>query len=283
MKKLILATLIMCLAISGANAELEPNNDCVTATPISVGDPMEASLSPAGDVDYFELVITDAGEYIFVTAPGVGQTGGDTELTIYASDCSTVLAYNDQGVSDYSYLFVNLNPGTYYVLVNEYYGDEIGAYVLSIIVPVANNTCDGAINLDGQQQFVVDTCVGYSDTYHPSSGTCTYHNATHGVDATYFVDLPTNGQIDVCIDGDIQVILYLVTDCSDIEGSCVAGSQDNNPACLSYSGGSGRYYLIVDSYSDGHDGTTSCTEITVTVDNLVPTDDTSFSTIKSLF
>ncbi len=283
MRKLILATLILGLAISGASAEVEPNGDCLTATPISVGDPMEASLSPAGDVDYFELVVTDAGDYIFITAPGVGQTGGDTELTLYASDCSTVLAYNDQGMSDYSYFSVNLNPGTYYVLVNEYYGDALGAYVLSINVPAVNNTCDGAINLDGQQQFVVDTCVGYMDTYYPLSGNCTQYDATHGLDATYFVDLPANGQIDVCIDGDIQLILYLVTDCSDVDGSCVAGSEAGNPACISYSGGSGRYYLIVDSYSDGHEGTSSCAEITVTVDNLVPTNDTSFSTIKSLF
>ncbi len=299
MKKLLLLTLILAVAATGAvakeaaplkpldsyphatrAAEVEPNDDCATATAITEGDPMEAAITPAGDLDYFEFVVTATNDFTFETFPGMGQSGGDTQMTLYADDCSTQLDYDDDGGTGlYSMFTITLGPGTYYAAVNEYGNNgEIGAYVLEISVPApppANDTCAGAINLDEMpQSFMVDTCDGYTNAYFDASS-CTNYSA-NGPDAIYYAVLPENGQIDVCIDGAFDLSLYLVTDCGDIAGSCVAGDDSGNPECISYTGGPGTYYLIVDGYS-------GCGEITVTIDNLVPTEETSFSTIKSLF
>lgn len=262
--------------------EVEPNDDCATATPLTPGDPMMAAINPAGEFDYFELVVTTAGSYTIFTAPG--DPTGDTQMYLFASDCTTQLAYNDDGGDGYYSMFVmTLAVGTYYVRVNEYGNNGTVNYVLTVNAPQpppVNDTCAGAINLDDMpQSFTVDLCAAvndYSPGVYPES--CTGYAAT-GPDVVYYAILPQGGQIDACINGTNDLALYLITDCSDPVGSCVAGDDSGNPECISWTHTgteSTVYYLIVDTYS-------GCGTVTVSIDNLVATEESSFSSIKSLY
>ncbi len=304
MKKLLLLALILGLAAGTALAldetlekpltpfqgdirasEAEPNGGCATANPITPGDPMLASISPVGDIDYFQLVVTTAGSYTCFTAPGVGQTGGDTQMYLYRDDCTTQVAYDDDGGDGaYSRFVVSLTVGTYYFKINEYGNNGlINAYVLSVQAPQpppVNDNCAGAINLDDMpQSFTVDLCPAvndYSPGVYPTS--CTGYPAT-GPDVVYYAILGEGGQIDACITGTPDLALYLITDCGDPVGSCVDGDDTGNPECISWTHPgteSTFYYLIVDTYS-------GCGTVTVSIDNLVAAEESSFSSIKSLY
>ena len=301
MKKLLLLTLILGLAAGAAFAkdevlekpltpfqgdiratETEPNNDCATANLIIPGDPMQAATSPAGDIDYFQLNVTIAGSYTCFTAPG--DASGDTQMYLYASNCTTQLAYDDDsGDGNFSRFVVTLAVGTYYFKINEYGNNAVVNYVLNVNAPQpppVNDTCAGAINLnDMPQTFTVDLCPAandYTPGVYPTS--CTGFAAT-GPDVVYYAILGEGGQIDACINGSNDLSLYLITDCGDPVASCVDGDDSGNPECITWTHTgteSTFYYLIVDSYS-------GCGVVTVTIDQLVGTEESSFSSIKSLY
>ncbi len=314
MKKLILLTLILAVAATGALAKEKVEYTCsdlviltnesgdreggdtfATATPI-LSLPYSDTGSTYFYYDDYDVACTwpsSAPDVVYWFMPEYDMAinadlcGSSYDTKLYIVDSSgNVVACNDDSCPGYmSELFaVALTGGESYYIVVDGYGFSGGEYVLNVeevvvVPPPANDTCDGAINLDEMgQSFVVDTCAGYTNAYFDASG-CTGFSA-NGADAVYYAVLPAGGQIDVCIDpvDSLDLSLYLVTDCNDIAGSCVAGDDSGNPECISYTGGPGTYYLIVDAFS-----TDACGEITVTVDNLVPTEETSFSAIKSLF
>ncbi|MBN2170450.1 MAG: hypothetical protein JW819_03900 [Candidatus Krumholzibacteriota bacterium] len=305
MKKLMIAILMLSLAVGVALAktppekplvpfqgeiratEVEPNDDCGTATVVLAGDPMLASINPIGDVDWFEFTIAEDGCYNFETAPGEGQSGGDTQMHLYADDCVTEVAYDDDGGEGlYSMFQVNLTAGTYFVYVNEYGNNGvIDAYVLTVDPcpePPENDTCEGAILLpEGDSFYQVDLCAATND-YSPLSGGCTGYTA-NGPDVVYYVDLLPGGTISACENPTggayIDLAIYLITDCENVDATCVAGDDSGNPECIDYASvDGGRYYLIVDTYSGCGD-----VDITVNVFNSTPVQSSSWSTVKALY
>ncbi len=311
MKKLLLLTLILAVAATGAIAKEKVEYTCSTlvvkneapgrqggediGTAVAIaGLPFTGVGTTAGFADDYDVACSwtaTAPEVVYSFSPAVDTTidadlcssAYDTKLYI-ADSALNVLACNDDSCPGYmSELFDVFLPGgdTYYIFVDGY-GSSSGAYELNITEDITipapdNDVCAGAINLDGQYQFVVDTCDGYTNQYSPGSGGCTGYSA-NGADAVYFAVLPEGGRIDVSIAADFDASLYLITDCGDPVGSCVAGD-DQYPGgaeAISYTGGPGTYYLIVDGYS-------GCGPVTVTMDNLVPTEDTNLSTIKSMY
>ncbi len=141
-----------------------------------------------------------------------------------------------------------------------------------------NDTCDGAIRLLSMPtSFSVNLCSAVHD-YSPSIGGCTGFDALDR-DVTYWAALPIGGRIAVCVANtpDTDLSIYLVTDCGDIDGTCVAGSDSGDPECIDYTAVVPNiYYLIVDSY-DG------CGDVTVTVSELTPTGAASFSAVKARY
>lgn len=113
--------------------EVEPNDDCTTATPLTLGDPMAAAITPEGDTDWYEFQASSGDCITFETAPGENQVGGDTVLFLFASDCATQVATNDDGGEGlYSLLeYEFTDSGTYYIQIIEYGNNGvIDAYVL---------------------------------------------------------------------------------------------------------------------------------------------------------
>ena len=263
-------------------AEVEPNDDYMTANPLVVGDDMAAAIDPAGEMDFFAFTGTAGMEVVFETLAG---DIGDTKMSVYDVDGVTELAYNDDGGEGYYSLITFVVPadGTYYVQVIGYGATYSGTYILTAAeadppCPTPeNNTCEGALVLPMATTFTVSNC-GATNDYSPTNG-CTGWDA-NGLDIVYYVDLVEDQQFTVSVDATWDISIYLLTDCADME-SCVIGSDGGNPEGFVFDTGvnPGRYFLVLDGYSSsGIEG-----DFEVTVDGVVATEPSSFGSIKSMY
>jgi hypothetical protein len=96
----------------------------------------------------------------------------------------------------------------------------------------------------------------YSNNYDPGTGGCSSGYPEGGNDATYVVDLQVGDVVDMTYTQlNLDAAFYLVTDCSNVPGSCVAGADDTvtgQPETIHYVvPATGTYYLILDSYTTG--------------------------------
>lgn len=265
--------------------ENEPNDDCTMADYITAGDNYSAAIDPAGDQDWFEVFYPTGGVVIFETLPG---DVNDTKMYLFADDCTTQLAYNDDGGQGYySKIEYNLDANTtYYVQVVGYGSTTQGTYFLTMTAgdppspAPENDTCEGALPLPFGD-FTFDN-AGANDTYSAPSGGCTGYTS-HGIDVVYYVDLVENQQLEVTAESTYDTSLYLVSDCADIENTCVAGSDNyGEPEYFIFDAGTnpGRYYVIFDGYSSV--GTEGVWTVSVPT-GVVATDETSWDGLKSMY
>jgi hypothetical protein len=270
--------------------EVEPNDTCADASTngsvIAVGDNCSAAIDIEGDLDYFEVTVPADGTFKFETVPG---DAGDTKMWLYADDCVTELAYNDDGGDGFFSLFeVPLTAGTtYYVLVTHYSATGLGSYFLTldeviVVPPPANDVCEGAIDLQEQSlaAFDVDLSVGYTNASAMGTGGCTGYS-TNGQDAFYKIFLYQGDVFTATEDGECDMALYLFTDCADPLASCVVGSDNccsgaQEVVTLTVEA-DGWYYLGVDAYSS------SACPVTVTIAEPVGADDANWGSVKSMF
>jgi len=258
--------------------EVEPNDDCTTANALTVGDPMNGAIV-AGEQDWFEVNLLTGDCFSFETHAG---DIGDTKLYVYDTDCVTELEYNDDGGEGYYSLIEFTAPadGAYYVVVTGYGATTAGTYILTMDACPEPPNCDDAIDLvvQGLGQFTIDLCAQPS-VWTGEYGDCTGY-ADNGNEAVYKIYLLTGDHFFVTEDGTHDMSMYLVTDCADIIGSCVAGSDNccsGAQEIIDYTAAAdGWYYLFVDGYS-------GCSEVTVTIDNPIPRDDATWGSVKSLY
>jgi hypothetical protein len=266
--------------------ETEPNDSCGTANgPIGIGESYGGAISPADDADWYRFEAS-AGQCVrFQTHEVAGQDFVDTIIGLFANDCTTVLADDDDsGANYYSLLDYEFQAsGTYYLAVIGYDEFETGFYTLSASTcpaPGPNDICENAIDLRVQalQVFDVDLC-SYNHDYSPASDQCTGYQAL-GADAVYKVHLSGGERLLVTESGIHDMVLYLVTDCSAIDQTCLAGADEGlegTSEVLDYTAVSeGWFYLIVDGY-------TGCGEVTVTIGSPLGVESRSWGSIKSQY
>ncbi|MCP4549934.1 MAG: hypothetical protein GY835_26045 [bacterium] len=308
MKKLMLLVLTLALCISctalakpalekpvqpfdnpSRAAEAEDNGTIASANPFTVGDPMSAAIDPAGDIDFFAITGTSGDCVILETHAGDGTDVEDTKLYVYDAAENELADDDDGGEGYYSMLeFEFPADGTYYIKVIGYNATSYqGTYVLTGTacpeppeVYPGGETCAEAANLNDKTVFSLNLC-DYTNDYDPTGDGCTGWGAM-GPDAVYYVILPAGGTVDVCVTqiaGYTDLSLYLLSDCGDPLNACVAGDDSGNPECITYeSVEGGTYYLIVDTYSSCGGG-----EVLVTINSMVAAEESSFSTLKSLY
>lgn len=262
-------------------AEVEPNDDCASANAFT--ETMDGEIV-AGDQDWYEFNATAGTTVTFETGVQADEPSMDTKLYLYADDCTTELAYNDDGGEGYFSLITYTFDAdqTVYVVVTGYGASTTGFYSLTQFIPdppPANDTCEGAIDLaGGPLYFEVDLCE-YTNQYSPASGGCTGYTA-NGSDAVYMAELSAGDEVFFSIEpveGSTDLALYLVTDCADIDGSCVIGDDSGNPEEFTYTvEADGVYYLIVDAYS-------GCGLVGVSLSQPVATEAHSWTDVKSLY
>jgi hypothetical protein len=122
-------------------SESEPNDTCTQADPIACGDTVWcADLDFAGGdhEDWYTFTLTEPKNVTIETHPTgtdcqIAPTT-DTRLFLYESDCTTLIAANDDisfPTNYFSRIVVNLIAGTYVVLTDDYWDD--GSYHLSLL------------------------------------------------------------------------------------------------------------------------------------------------------
>lgn len=115
-------------------SESEPNDDPDTAEPIErpsgVALLVQAAIDPEADIDAFRFVLSEETTVVFQVGPRSGSTDTyDTTLAVYDETLEEV-AYNDDADGAWSRIEETLVPGTYYVVVESYYSDELFEYTL---------------------------------------------------------------------------------------------------------------------------------------------------------
>ena len=150
--------------------------------------------------------------------------------------------------------------------------------------PPSNDTCATAIDLQeqGLASFQVDLCLAnddYTAGVHPAS--CTGYTSA-GNDVVYKIYLALGETFMASESGAHDSALWLVTDCANTAGTCVAGADDTfsgDVETISYiATAAGWYYLIVDAY-----GTDGCGLATVIIDAPVGNEDLSWSNVKTMY
>ena len=97
--------------------ESEPNASCATGNPVTLGDTVQAGITPASDIDSFHLVVPADG---FVQIETTGAAG-DTVLHIWSADGSTAVGCDDDaGDGFFSLWGCCLPAGEYCVQVEEF-------------------------------------------------------------------------------------------------------------------------------------------------------------------
>ncbi len=114
----------------GFGDAFEPDGSEAQASTISSGVPQTHSISPANDRDYVSFSLSTPSEVVIETS----GASGDTRMWLFGSDLSTI-EFNDDGNGLFSRIDRTqgegniLQPGTYYVLVDEFgNNDEIPSY-----------------------------------------------------------------------------------------------------------------------------------------------------------
>ncbi len=151
---------------------------------------------------------------------------------------------------------------------------------LAVADPVLNDTCDSAAYLANiHHDFSINLC-DYSNDYTMPDGSCVDGNGA-GPDAVYRWTFPGTeaAQVTAETESGMPVSMYLITDCGDPAGSCVAGSTStaDTPALIDFSGLHGAlYFLVIDTEGE-------CDVVNVGLSGAVATDTPSWSTVKSLY
>ncbi|MBE0536045.1 MAG: trypsin-like peptidase domain-containing protein [Phycisphaerae bacterium] len=126
-------------ALDGKNADLatdayEPDNSFAAAATLEPGVPQSRSILPVGDVDWARFTVDAVSEAVIETA----GPDGDTRMWLYDENLVQIAFDDDSGSHRFSRIERlcgrdALMPGTYYVKVDEYGGnDEIAAYELRL-------------------------------------------------------------------------------------------------------------------------------------------------------
>ena len=125
-------------AVAQAVAEVEPNDDKATATPITGG--AIASLSSEADVDFFSFTVPEGGNVFADTTDGMGGCGFVSLISLYdATDDEPLTTALFGGIGDCAQLdpredgaAANLPAGTYYIAIETLSGP--GDYALVVLV-----------------------------------------------------------------------------------------------------------------------------------------------------
>lgn len=279
--------------------ETEPNNSCAAPDPANiVADQVNATLSPAGDEDWFSFT-AGAGVCVTLATASVGGSSTDTQVYLYdAGGCGTPTSYlvwdDDAGPGLFSLINAYALPaaGTYYVRVKHYSASGTGAYLLTTTlglcpVPPPNDTCAGAIEVSCNSIVQGSTALAGNSLSESATNQCVIGSSALGGDVFYHICVPPGYQLNT-LTTPLSVwdpAIWFVTDCADAN-TCVAGADigfsgdtetlswinsTSNPVCL---------YIIMDSWTMSQFGAFT---IEIGCEQVVPDAQSTWGAVKSLY
>ncbi len=125
-------TLTLSPASGVSVAEAEANNTSGSADSFGIGDDYTGSISPGGESDYVSFTAT-AGQTI--VAETVLGSLSDSTLTLYDTDGTTQLVFNDDGgpgLASSRIVFTLQAAGTYFLEVRASGNSQTGSYTLQL-------------------------------------------------------------------------------------------------------------------------------------------------------
>ncbi len=214
-----------------------------------------------GEDTIFQLTITEQ-VWVNIIMDPLGTTWTGVAIDDECPLASSCLGFNTGSSGVRTISQVGLAPGTYYIMVDTWpTPDCIPSFNLTIEPtdppppPPANDTCEGAIAIERCTSGVIDGDLtwalgNYTPGDYPSS--CTGYGAL-GKDVVYVVDLLAGDVISLVysyVGTSFDESLYIITDCADPAGTCVAGSDGGHPEDITWTcTADGTYYIICDAYS----------------------------------
>lgn len=208
----------------------------------------------------------DAGDVVELLAEFDGVDGSVYVLT----DCSQVAmscvagtdaAYTSQPES---MRFVAQSAGSHFLVVDAAAPTWAGRHDLTV-THYTGETCAEAPPLQLGSLPEAFTTSGRNNDYSPNAGGCTGFSA-NAEDRAYSVRLDAGDQLQVTVQpqAGYDPSVYLVSDCGDVAGSCVAGRDRVGGAAEILTAlvqQTGTYYLILDGFN-GSDGAGTITATT---------------------
>ncbi len=243
------------LRIEANVTEHEPNNAC-PGQALACGEVLtQASLTP-GDMDLVSFSAVQGNVLLL----GTGSSGGldpDTKITLLNAACGTVLATDDDSGPGLFSRITLLVPttGTYVLRIEGLHAAVTGDYYAYVSCGPRSSAdlCGTAPPLPCGAFAIPGTTVGALNDYDLTTSTqndCTGY-ATAGADLVYVI---TQSQftLSVSYTSTADGALYLITNCSNPRGSCVAGSDVSTAGqteSITYTSTSGGpYYLVLDNF-----------------------------------
>ncbi len=154
-----------------AAPEVEPNDDCASATTSNCCDQHVNTLQTAGDTDYYQLVLPTDSVVTWETHASTAVTGAacpDTKVWLYDSTCTQINSDDDGGAGLYSKLTQTLTAGTYYLEVSDWQRSGTGDYSLtidcSVVLPTVQSTLHTPVIPDNMDFTPVSACGGNYNT-----------------------------------------------------------------------------------------------------------------------
>jgi hypothetical protein len=262
-----------------------PTNDtCANATPITtvpfsqVGDTTNAtadygfganscagvtSATGAGANDLvYSFTPSTTGTYIV----NVGTANFDAAVYI-ATDCSMIDATclgaaDSSGTSgNESRTFTGTAGTTYYIFVDGWQTtptpSNSGVFSITLSTPPAGDTCGNAIPVTSVPFTDSGNTNAFLNDYGYSTGVCPPETGGWGdgsSDVVYSFTPTVTGEYEITF-GGFDSTVYVVTNCGDVDNSCVAGTENGCPVTcdqvltVTLTAGT-TYYIIGDGYSN---------------------------------
>ncbi len=256
-----------------SQAQPPPSNDrCGDARPIPFdargrarvsGSLAGATDATLGDGCERPAALPDAAFRLTLTEPSLLQISTEGALAPWLSlldSCERPVQWTCSAPGQR--LQANALPAGDYLLLAE--GDPAapdagdGSFVLDVrrSAVATADICLGAVEVGAGGIFEGDTSALASD-YSLGPANCT-GASTNGRDMAFAVDLRVGQQVTAVLESEWDGQLYLVRDCDSVATTCVAGIEINpggQEETLRYTAeANGRYYLIVDSWSNNAAG-----------------------------
>lgn len=247
------------LTVTSVVPELEPNDDFPTANAASCGDNIRpAAIDVPDDIDWISFT-ANAGDLITLGTDADGASPiDDTIIGLFDASGTQLTIDDDSGPGYYSLIsgFPAPATGTYYLGIIAYDAAAVGTYQAFIScesapAAPANDQCAGAIALPCGTLNLAGSTAGALNDYNPGTGGCTGYTAA-GLDVVYKVTATVGQSLNLTYTSSADASLYIVTDCADPVGTCVAGADETvsgQAETLTYAfTHAGTYYVVLDSY-----------------------------------
>jgi hypothetical protein len=200
--------------------------DQAYALPLAAGDVVEAIAEFEPALDGALYAVTDCGA-----------------LTSCVEGMDAALAGQDESMR-----FVARTAGSHYLIVDAYEANESGQHDLTVAHYTAETCAASAPLAFGTTEWF--TTQGKVNDYSPNSGGCTGFAAS-GPDRVYSILMFAGEQLHVAATSAFDSSLYLVSNCADVNGSCLAGSDlgvGGTEVIAPVFQQTGTYYVIVDGF-----------------------------------